>query len=542
MCAFVVYKYLSEHYEAINAASYSAVNDGNNPNVPPTLLSTCAKANAPAPPSNPNVITVTTSTIDKTITATDVSNQCSSIDICIIPSDVTLLMDASLIVAALQVYGKVLWTDDTMNLNNGNNNGNNVFLCAGYVAMEGYDASWEMNIQEQAKYGWVYIQDNGMVHEQLRSRAFGAVYGGNIQIIGRELERSWSLLSKPVSMGDTTIHLLHNPTLMKWNVGDRIAIAPTEKASNGHSQEFIITSISLSDTDQGGVGMITLDTPSNYNFNAEFHTYDSLGVPGTNGSSKNVATMSAEVVNLSRNIIITGDDFTLVNAVPNLPIAVPGEDHTSALGCLSYSWRSRCTYGLHTILMYGGSMKIQNTRVEKCGQRGVAGKYCFHFHKVDNCHDENGEKKSKCVLKNNVAEYGTQRGIIIHGTHNAIVEDNILYNVRGAGLYIEDGNEMYNKLRYNIVICPFPFDDPTYGGCTVPGTSNHIADTSDNQAAFYARAATNDMVGNRAVNSFNGMFLQALGMGRGVDNVGKVCESDARLGRFEGRYKTTRLE
>ncbi len=38
----------------------------------------------------------------------------------------------------------------------------------------------------------------------------------------------------------------------------------------------------------------------------------------------------------------------------------------------------------------------------------------------------------------------------MHGTHSSTVENNVLYNVRGAGIYIEDGNEMYNDIKYNV--------------------------------------------------------------------------------------------
>lgn len=86
------------------------------------------------------------------------------------------------------------------------------------------------------------------------------------------------------------------------------------------------------------------------------------------------ALMSAEVVNLSRNIVITGDDFKHVPCDPNLPEAVAGEQ-TSVLGCRCSSFRNQCTIGLHTAIMSGGAAKIQNTRIERCGQRGVEGKY-----------------------------------------------------------------------------------------------------------------------------------------------------------------------
>ena len=156
---------------------------------------------------------------------------------------------------------------------------------------------------------------------------------------------------------------------------------------------------------------------------------------------------------------------------------------------------------------------------------GVEGKYCLHFHKIHDC--------PTCLFKNNAIEGSHQRGIIIHGTHSSTVEENVLYNVRGAGIYVEDGNEMYNEIKYNAVICPFPFSDDTLHGCTVPGTSGRIADTSDNQSGIFIRAATNSLVGNRVSNSFNGMLLKAGSIGRGA-SYDKVCESAAKLARYEG--------
>ena len=131
---------------------------------------------------------------------------------------------------------------------------------------------------------------------------------------------------------------------------------------------------------------------------------------------------------------------------------------------------------------------------------GIEGKYCLHFHKMQDC--------PECVFRGNAIENSQQRGIIVHGTHNTRVEDNVLYNVRGGNLYLEDGNEMWNTLAYNVAVCPFPFRDPTYRGCTVPGTSNSQADTSANQAGFYSNgASTNNFIGNRAANHFKYVFL-----------------------------------
>lgn len=149
----------------------------------------------------------------------------------------------------------------------------------------------------------------------------------------------------------------------------------------------------------------------------------------------------------------------------------------------------------------------------------------MHFHKSGDCPD--------CVFENNAVENSHQRGIIVHGTHRSQVISNVVYNVRGAGIYIEDGNEMHNFINYNVAICKFPFDDATYHGCTIPGTSNRIADTSDNQSGIFSRSSTNNLIGNRVANNFNGMLFRANERGRG-DSLDRVCEADGEIGRIEG--------
>ena len=74
---------------------------------------------------------------------------------------------------------------------------------------------------QQEKDAFIYIKDNGAVHDKLRSRAFGsyAYAEGDypmIDINGRELVRTWSLLADPVRSGDEKMKLMHNAHLMGW--------------------------------------------------------------------------------------------------------------------------------------------------------------------------------------------------------------------------------------------------------------------------------------------------------------------------------------
>ncbi len=276
-------------------------------------------------------------------------------------------MTTNLNVGALIIRGSLEWNDSTLHVPATNTNTNSTstpsssFLCSGYIAVEN-NGSWNMNVKLNSHTAWIYIKDNGATHPTLRTRAFGA-YASNsnesptIDIQGRELVRTWSLLSQPLQLGQTTMKLMHNPLLMKWNVGDRIGVATTRHRSQGTGATFTIQSIQND-------GTITLSEPSPDTFDAEFIASPSSGLKAK------PALKSAEVVNLDRSIVITGDDFSHVPCQNSLPEVVTGEQ-TSSLGCKCASFRWTCTMGLHTAHMYYGVSKIQNTRIEKCGQRGT---------------------------------------------------------------------------------------------------------------------------------------------------------------------------
>lgn len=146
----------------------------------------------------------------------------------------------------------------------------------------------------------------------------------------------------------------------------------------------------------------------------------------------------------------------------------------------------------------------------------------MHFHHLRDC--------PTCRFRKNAVEFSQQRGLIVHGTHRSKVEFNVFYDVRGANLYIEDGNEVYNYFAYNVAICPWEFGKEE--GCTLPGTSNDQGDTALNQAGIYMESSANDLIGNRMANHFNGMMLSA-NNGRGsVKNA--VCTKNTPFGRLEG--------
>lgn len=331
-----------EKFNSIIGHSYSSTADSS---FAPQGLEECKALGFLTDPEDVEV-TVTGS---GTVSAASVADQCGSKARCIIPSGLTLRMDSSLNLVALIVRGRVEWTGATQN-------SEHQWLCAGYVAVE-ENGEFFLDVQSAA-VAWIFIKDNGATHPMLRSRAFGAAaakgsgFSPTIDISGRSFDRTWSLLAFPTSVGDTSLRLLHNPVAMGWQIGDRIAVASTRPRSQGTSQSFRITAF-------GSQNSVELSDPF-------LDAHDAQHFLGGGGSA---ALRAAEVVNLQRNVIISGDDFRHVPCDHNLPESIQGEQ-TSTLGCRCSSFRTECTVGLHTMHMHSGTHRVQNVRVEKCGQRG----------------------------------------------------------------------------------------------------------------------------------------------------------------------------
>merc|ERR1719215_2274580 len=102
-------------------------------------------------------------------------------------------------------------------------------------------------------------------------------------------------------------------------------------------------------------------------------------IMGENGQFADVE-MAAEVVNLERSVLITGE--------PN--------------------WDTESKQGLHTGITGTGHIDVRYARVENCGQRPIRGKYCLHMHLMHQC--------PKCVIQGNSVVNSTQVGITVHGT------------------------------------------------------------------------------------------------------------------------------
>ena len=166
----------------------------------------------------------------------------------------------------------------------------------------------------------------------------------------------------------------------------------------------------------------------------------------------------------------------------------------------------------------------------------------LHWHLVGDC--------PGCA-RDNVVEGGVNKGITIHGTHNASVDSNVVYDLRGASIYVEDGNELHNTISRNVLLCPslshkaqlgalVPAAEPsgltgTGHRCCLLGVDSHRDSDYEEQSAIYSLSATNDFVANRIVGHMNALYVNHQGQryfGIGAA-YGKVCILSSPFGAIE---------
>jgi len=149
--------------------------------------------------------------------------------------------------------------------------------------------------------------------------------------------------------------------------------------------------------------------------------------------------------------------------------------------------------GGHFIIMHTTAPVIQKLigiEIDGFGQQGTLGRYPIHFHM---CGNVTGSVVSKNTIRNS-----KQRGIVVHGTNDLYVSENILYNIRGHAVMLEDGGERWNIFERNL-------------GAVGHGVDKLISnDESDHTpSTFWITNPQNTWIGNVAAGSqFSGFWFE----------------------------------
>jgi hypothetical protein len=282
---------------------------------------------------------------------------------------------------------------------------------------------------------------SGACSDGMGARFLGAMMGARLEIIGED-RVAWTKLGASAPAGSTQITLAEP---VDWRVGEQIVIASS--ALDPHQAE--------TRTILGIAGnTLTLDRALEYGRFGELQTI-----------AGQVLDQRAAVGLLSRNIVIQGD-----------------EKHAGGFGGHVIVMGSSPTRR-ETDPALRSSARVRGVEFRRLGQFDQLGRYPFHWHL-------NGPSAGDYLI-NSSFHSNFQRGIVVHGTDQVLVKNNVLYNTLGHSISTEDGSEVDNRFVGNLSVLtrafPFRSSDP-----------GQVEQGDHRAATFWIRGPNNRFVGNVA--------------------------------------------
>lgn len=132
------------------------------------------------------------------------------------------------------------------------------------------------------------------------------------------------------------------------------------------------------------------------------------------------------------------------------------------------------------------------------------------------------------MTKNSVHN-SNNRGLVIHGTNNALVDDNVIFNIVGHGYILEDGIETGNMFYRNLAVRILD----THPLELIPPTPVNGDETDDEASAFWITSANNSWVENVVAGSqSNGFWFELRIRGVFADEYADVDPLAVPIGEF----------
>jgi G8 domain/Right handed beta helix region/Secretion system C-terminal sorting domain len=252
------------------------------------------------------------------------------------------------------------------------------------------------------------------------------VMGGNLELHGATPNKTWTKINAHVPAGSTNLSLIES---VSWQTNDQIVVAPTDYFGTGPAQKVTINSISGS----------SLTTSAGMNAQRwglmQYATSTGMSLsPGTVPATVVAGTPTqlderAEVGNLTRKIVIQAPDDAL--------------------------WQNNL-FGCHIMIMRQGATQgvahINGVEIRRGGQDGRVGRYPFHWHMLSYDGSSTLSDASGQYIRNSSVHQSVHRGIVIHGTNGVEVSNNVLFDIRGHGIFTEDASERRNTINGNLVL------------------------------------------------------------------------------------------
>jgi len=249
------------------------------------------------------------------------------------------------------------------------------------------------------------------------------VMGGLLELHGTPPAVPWTKIAAHAEAGATALSLVEP---VGWQPGDEVVVAPTDFYGVAATERFTLASV-------GGTSL-------------------GLGTP--------LQDFRWGLLQYATNTgMALAPDPTLVTPLPDTPTVL---DERAEVGMLTRNiviqapedalWQN-LGFGAHVMIMSeGGTAHVDGVEFRRGGQRGRLGRYPFHWHMLS-YHDTifDGDTVGQ-YLRNSTVNQSANRGIVIHGTNGVTVQDNVVYDVLGHGIFTEDAVERRNTITGNLVL------------------------------------------------------------------------------------------
>ena len=287
----------------------------------------------------------------------------------------------------------------------------------------------------------------------------GAMGAGAIELHG-EQRTSFVQLADTADIGSSTIAL---SGVVDWRTGDELVISPTRWITDAQG-------LPINEAEVVAVHSITTAGPLNDRYSVvqlkTALTRRHFGKTKTYSKPDNSLSWTlderAEVGLLTRNIRIEGDAAS----------ATAG-------------------FGGHMMTMRGSSVHANGIELRRMGQKAKLARYPFHWHLA---RDVPGQ-----YIQNSSIHESYNRCIVVHGSHQARVADNVCYNFIGHGYFLENGNEKNNTFDHNLAVWGKKPQGPVATAPNLPlETDLRIGAASSGPAAFWISHPNNVVTNNVA--------------------------------------------
>ncbi|MEQ6123067.1 G8 domain-containing protein [Pseudotenacibaculum sp. MALMAid0570] len=258
------------------------------------------------------------------------------------------------------------------------------------------------------------------------------VMGGNLELHGAIPTTLWTKINQHADQGSTSLTLIEN---VDWQNDDEIIIAPTDYYEAGVANNSITQRVSITDINNN---IIQISEGLNA-FRWGLLQYPTTG--GISLSSDNLVDPPLPDTMTNTTPLVLDERAEVANLTRNIVIQAPNDD----------SWNTH-GFGAHIMVMPNAQAHVEGVEIKRGGQRGRLRRYPFHWHMLSYLGTETLDDATGQYFRNNSINESMNRGVVIHGTNGVLVQNNIIYSVRGHGIFTENAVERRNTIDGNLVM------------------------------------------------------------------------------------------